>query len=214
MIFGRKTIAVAIAAAALSGATLVPYATGLAFGDESQTQVSDVELLAEAGLPTADANPYRLDASVTEPTISLDDARDAAIAPAPAPIPAVVVADAGMDGELECLAKIVLHEAGNQGRDGQLAVAQVVMNRVNSGRFADTICGVALQRNQFFNVHAYHPPRDGRWETAVEIARDARAAASPPVVADALFFHAAQANPPFFRSRQRVAQLGNHVFYR
>ncbi|MBC7986266.1 MAG: cell wall hydrolase [Sphingomonadaceae bacterium] len=209
MAFGRKTIAVALTAAALSGAAFAPYAPGFAYESEAETSDADGALLAEAGLTASDIANDR----IIEPVIALDEVAE----PAPAPetvIPEPVPAQYGMDDETECLAKIVLHEAGNQSRDGQLAVAQVVMNRVNSGRFADTICGVALQRGQFFNVHAYNPPRDARWDRAVEIALDARHATSAPVVADALFFHAAYAQPSFFRSRQRVARLGDHVFYR
>lgn len=150
---------------------------------------------------------------------------DPAAAPIPAPAPAVEapalpapasapLASIEVDRELTCLAKIVVHEAGNQSHTGQLAVAQVVMNRVRSGRFADTICGVALQRGQFFNVHAYNPPRDARWHRAVRIAHDARNEISAPVIGNAVFFRAAQASSAFFNSRPRVGQIGNHVFYR
>jgi spore germination cell wall hydrolase CwlJ-like protein len=149
----------------------------------------------------------------------------AAIAPVPASTPAPAAAPkaparvasattAAPDRELTCLAKIVVHEAGNQSRAGQLAVAQVVMNRVRSPRFPNTICGVAMQPGQFFNVHAYNPPRDARWRRALDVARDARDGVSAPVVGNALFFRAAYASSAFFNSRTRVATLGDHVFYR
>ena len=142
-------------------------------------------------------------------------ARPTPAAPVTAPAPARRAAASGtVDAELTCLAKIVLHEAGNQSRQGQLAVAQVVMNRVRSPRFPNSICAVALQPGQFFNVHRYNPPRDARWRRALEVARDARAGISPPVVGNALFFRAAYANSAFFRSRTRVAAIGDHVFYR
>ncbi len=134
--------------------------------------------------------------------------------PTPASPPPAPLASNEIDQELTCLAKIVVHEAGNQSHTGQLAVAQVVMNRVRSGRFANTICGVALQRGQFFNVHAYNPPRDARWRRAVAIAHDARNEISAPVIGNAVFFRAAQASSAFFNSRPRVGQIGNHVFYR
>src|ERR1044072_5698410 len=109
-----------------------------------------------------------------------------------APLPAPAVAEIDAD-ELECLAKVVLHEAGNQSRTGQLAVAQVVMNRVRSPRFPDTVCDVVMQRGQFFNVHPYHPRSDPRRATAVEAPRDALSGESEPVIGNALFFHAASA---------------------
>ncbi|MEI9849976.1 MAG: cell wall hydrolase [Sphingomonas sp.] len=125
----------------------------------------------------------------------------------------LLVANAAIDGELVCLAKVVVHEAGNQSREGQLAVAQVVMNRLRSPRFPKSICGVVMQPGQFFNVHGYSPPKDGRWKLALEIARDARLGISEPVVGEALFFRAAQVNPAFFRSRPIVGRIGNHYFH-
>ncbi len=190
-----KPYVAAIALAMLSGAALVPYSGVL--GSESSVPagpvIGPVEAHSAAAAAVVDLAPV-LDAS--------DE-----IAPAREPEP-TVRAD---DGELHCLAKIVHHESANQPRVGQLAVAQVVMNRVRSGRFASTICGVGMQRGQFFNVHAYNPPRDGRWQRALEVAREARAGTGEPVVGDALFFHAAYARP---FNRRRVAQIGDHIFYR
>jgi spore germination cell wall hydrolase CwlJ-like protein len=179
----------------LSGAALVPYSGVL--GSESSVPagpvIGPVEAHSAAAAAVVDLAPV-LDAAndvpqtrESEPTVQADD------------------------GELHCLAKIVHHESANQPRVGQLAVAQVVMNRVRSGRFASTICGVGMQRGQFFNVHAYNPRRDQRWERALEVAREARAGTGEPVVGDALFFHAAYARP---FNRRRVAQIGDHIFYR
>jgi spore germination cell wall hydrolase CwlJ-like protein len=121
-----------------------------------------------------------------------------------------------LDAELECMAKVVHHEAGNQSRRGQLAVAQIIMNRIESGRFADTICGVANQPGQFFRTAAYNPNRDSdQWRNAVEVAREARDGTGAEVVPGALFFRATYASTTsFFRTRQQVAALGGHVFYR
>jgi N-acetylmuramoyl-L-alanine amidase len=121
-----------------------------------------------------------------------------------------------IDAELECMAKVVLHEAGNQPREGQLAVAQLIQNRMESGRFADTICGVVNQPGQFFRTSSYEPRRDTpAWDSAVSVSREARRGASVDVAPGAMFFRAAYAAPTgFFRSRVRVATLGDHVFYR
>ncbi|MDB5662092.1 MAG: cell wall hydrolase SleB [Sphingomonas bacterium] len=134
-----------------------------------------------------------------------------------APVPAASAsASAEMDAELECMAKVVHHEAGNQPRRGQLAVAQLIMNRIESGRFADTICGVANQPRQFFRTSTYNPRRDTpMWASAVEVSREARAGSGAEVVPGALFFHASYTSGgSFFRSRERVTTLGGHVFYR
>ena len=121
-----------------------------------------------------------------------------------------------IDDELECMAKVVHHEAGNQSRRGQLAVAQIIMNRIESGRFADTICGVANQPGQFFRTSSYNPDRSSAgWQTAVAVSREARDGRGDEVVPGALFFRAAYASTTsFFRTRQQVAALGGHVFYR
>ena len=125
-------------------------------------------------------------------------------------------ADGAIDSELECMAKVVVHEAGNQPRAGKLAVAQLIVNRRDSGRFADTICGVVNQPGQFFRTSSYHPRRDtATWASAVEVSREARRRESADVAPGAMFFRAAYAAPTgFFRTRTRVVTLGDHVFYR
>jgi N-acetylmuramoyl-L-alanine amidase len=133
------------------------------------------------------------------------------------PAAAQTVADATeIDAELECMAKVVLHEAANQPRAGQLAVAQLIQARMESGRFADTVCGVVNQPGQFFRTATYNPRRDtAAWENAVSVSREARDGASADVAPGAMFFRAAYAPPSgFFRNRTRVATLGDHVFYR
>ncbi|MEA3013555.1 MAG: N-acetylmuramoyl-L-alanine amidase [Sphingomonadales bacterium] len=206
-VFG-KPLAVALGAVALSGTAMVPFAYALA---ESTGQAQITPLTAQAPAPAP--APAPIPAVLAQPEAAIAPAADEdAAAPAeaaPAPPASQIV-----DAELACLAKVVVHEAGNQSREGQMAVAQVVMNRVNDsrGRFGRTICGVIMQRGQFFNVHAYNPPRNARWRTAVEIARQARDGDHPPVIGNALFFHAAYAAP--FRGRTRVGRIGNHVFYR
>jgi N-acetylmuramoyl-L-alanine amidase len=206
-VFG-KPFAVALGAVALSGTAMVPFAYALA-GSSSEAQVTPQ--IAPQPAPVATPAVLAQPEAAIAPTVDEDAAAPAEVAPSPPSPPASQVVDA----ELTCLAKVVVHEAGNQSRQGQMAVAQVVMNRVNDPRrrFGRTICGVILQRGQFFNVHAYNPSRtNARWRTAVEIARQARDGTHPPVIGNALFFHAAYAPP--FRGRARVGRIGDHVFYR
>ena len=99
-----------------------------------------------------------------------------------------------LDRDTECMAKVVHHEAANQPLTGQLAVAEVIINRVHSGRYAATPCAVANQRGQFFQTDSYHVPLTSpRWRTAVAVARIAQAGERPPVAEGALFFHASYA---------------------
>lgn len=119
------------------------------------------------------------------------------------------------DEQLRCLATGVYFEAKGESLEGQLAVAHVIINRANSGRFASSHCGVLTQRGQFSFVRGGVIPRathQGQWRTAVAIARIAVADEWANPVPGAMFFHAARVSPGW--NRPRVARLGNHVFYR
>ena len=116
---------------------------------------------------------------------------------------------------VNCMAKVVHHEAGNQPRKGQIAVAHVLVNRVKRG-FGDHVCEVANQRGQFFRLARYKPNRkSSEWAEAVGIARAVLAGAEPDHSKGALFFHATWKRPnSFFRSRTKVTRLKDHDFYR
>ena len=119
------------------------------------------------------------------------------------------------DEQLRCLATGVYFESKGESLDGQLAVAHVIINRANSGRFAASHCGVLTQRGQFSFVRGGVIPRathQGQWRTAVAIARIALADDWANPVPGAMFFHATRVSPGW--NRPRVARLGNHVFYR
>ena len=119
--------------------------------------------------------------------------------------------------ELDCLASAIYFESKGEPLEGQLAVAEVILNRVESGEFADTICGVVKQRNQFSFVRAGHIPSVPRaslaWRRAVAIAQIAQQDLADSVGAKAMFFHATHVRPSW-RGLTRVASVGNHVFYR
>jgi N-acetylmuramoyl-L-alanine amidase len=125
-------------------------------------------------------------------------------------------ADAPLDPESECLARAVYWESRGEPLSGQLAVAEVVINRARSGRFAPTLCGVVRQPYQFSFVRRGaipQPPRASRdWHRAVAIARIATERLAAGAAPQALFFHARRINPRWRLTR--VATVGNHVFYR
>jgi len=120
------------------------------------------------------------------------------------------------DEESECLARAVYWESKGEPLEGQLAVARVIINRAQSGRFAPTLCGVVRQRSQFSFVHGGNipaPPQGSRdWQTAVAIARIAEAHLADCAASEALFFHARYVHPSWHLTR--VAELGHHIFYR
>ena len=117
---------------------------------------------------------------------------------------------------VECMAKVVLHEAGHEPRQGKVAVAQTLMNRLATGRMGGSICEVVNQPGQFFRTAAYNPAQDGAaWADAVEVARTVLTGSADDVAPGAMFFRSA-AHPAsiFFRSRQRIAAVGAQIFYR
>ena len=217
MSFFGKPLAVAVSAVALSGAALAPLGFALAAGAAEAHQASGPVQVASAPTPLPlPAVQQPAVAPVVEQPLAPEadavrDGDEIATPDTDAPVPASRLVDA----ELTCLAKVIVHEAGNQPRDGQMAVAQVVMNRLNDSRhrFGRSICGVVMQRGQFFNVNAYNPPRNARWFRALEIAREAREGNVEAVMPGALFFHAAYANVNF-RGRTRVGRIAGHIFYR
>jgi N-acetylmuramoyl-L-alanine amidase len=119
------------------------------------------------------------------------------------------------DEEAECLARGIYYESRTESLTGQLTVAEVIINRARSGRFASTICGVLRQRGQFSFVRGGvipSPPNNVHWRTAVAIARIAMEDLADGGAPRALFFHARRVNPGWRLTR--VATVGNHVFYR
>ena len=120
------------------------------------------------------------------------------------------------DAETDCLARAVYYESKGEPLSGQLTVAEVVINRAESGRFASTICGVVRQPGQFSFVRRGHiptPPAGARdWRIAVAIAEIAMRDLADGAAPRALFFHARHVRPGWRRTR--VATVGNHVFYR
>lgn len=123
---------------------------------------------------------------------------------------------ATQDDESECLARAVYWESRGEPLAGQLAVAEVVINRARSGRFAPTLCGVVRQPFQFSFVRRGYIPQppqtSGDWRTAVAIARIATERLAAGGAPQALFFHARRVHPGWRLTR--VATVGNHVFYR
>jgi N-acetylmuramoyl-L-alanine amidase len=125
-------------------------------------------------------------------------------------------ADTALDDEEKCLASAIFYEARSESFEGQLAVAQVILNRVQSGRFARSICGVVLQPSQFSFVRGGAIPAISKaskdWREALAIARIAQAKLHPSSADNALFFHATHVSPKW--RLNRVASIGNHIFYR
>lgn len=118
--------------------------------------------------------------------------------------------------ELECLAGAIYFESKGEPLSGQLAVAEVIINRTKSGRYPTSMCGVVKQRGQFSFVRAGRlppiPKRSAHWRKAVAIAHIALKDLADSPARNALSFHATYVSPRW--RMKRVATVGNHVFYR
>ena len=168
-------------------------------------------VMGYAAIPTSEPQlAYNLDTQITADMSVADDGIDEVL------YKETAATTAKLDKQLECLAKVVMHEAANQPREGQLAVAQLIVNRVGQDRFGENVCEVVNQPGQFFRTASYNPRRDGeRWANAVEVSRQAMEGDAEAVVPGAVFYHAAYTRPnAFFRTRTKLASVGDHVFYR
>lgn len=124
--------------------------------------------------------------------------------------------EAPLDDETRCLATAIFYEARSESLEGQLAVARVVINRSKSSRFAGSLCGVVRQPGQFgFVRHGVIPEPNTSgpaWKTSVAVAHVALENAWASRAEGALYFHARRVSPGW--SRQRIAMIDNHIFYR
>ena len=153
-----------------------------------------------------------------EPTLSTTDA--VAVQEDPADslselVERLNVAQASND-DIHCLATTVYYEARSESLAGQLAVANVVLERSKSGRFPKDLCGVVKQPGQFSFVKGGRlptgPNNAGQWNTAKAIAHIAMEGSWANPVQGALFFHSSRVSPGW--RHERLTRIGGHVFYR
>ncbi|MFM7376552.1 MAG: cell wall hydrolase [Erythrobacter sp.] len=125
---------------------------------------------------------------------------------------------APMSEEMRCLAGAVYFEARGEELAGQLAVAQVIINRTEDGRFPRSYCGVVAQPGQFSFMRGSRMPavREGSaaWERAVAVAHIADKGLWESEAEGAVFFHARYVKPGWTRNKTRLAQIDTHIFYR
>jgi len=126
--------------------------------------------------------------------------------------------------EVRCLATAIYHEARGESLKGQLAVAQTIMNRVRSGFFPDTVCGVVYQGSrhktgcQFSFACDSIPdtPKDERlWRVARDLAtRVAAGRVWLPDIGYASHYHATYVRPKWRKYMHKIKRIGIHIFYR
>jgi len=126
--------------------------------------------------------------------------------------------------ELACLALTIYHEARGEPNEGKVAVSHVVMNRVASGRFPDTICDVVRQggemtrhRCQFSwwcDGRSDAPRSQADWELSNEIALKVYWGRSVDPTEGALWYHADYVSPKWRHDFETGPKIGRHIFYR
>lgn len=125
---------------------------------------------------------------------------------------------AALDEQGKCLATAVYFESMGEPLEGQLAVANVVINRAKSGRYPSSWCGVVKQKAQFSFVRAGQFPRINEgseaWRKAEAIARIAALNLTSALPQDVLWYHADYVAPSWGRRLNRVEKIGAHIFYR
>ena len=122
---------------------------------------------------------------------------------------------------LLCLTQAVYYEAGYEPMEGRRAVAQVVLNRLRHPAFPKSVCGVVYQNNgricQFTFVcdgALNRASSRSLWQQAEAIARAALAGYVESSVGEATHYHADYVAPRWAPMLAKVAQLGQHIFYR
>lgn len=125
---------------------------------------------------------------------------------------------------LDCLAINIYREAGNEPFEGKVAVAQVTLNRVNSGKFPREVCAVVYQKSRFTervicqfswycdSKHRNRPVNDELYEESYRVAKmvfleNFRLES----IEHALYYHADYVSPNW--KLKRVAKIGSHIFY-
>lgn len=138
-------------------------------------------------------------------------------------IPSKITAEL-RERQLECLARNIYHEAGNEPFEGKVAVAQVTLNRVESGKFPNDVCKVIYQKNIIYEkvvcqfswycdrAALVKPVHKETYEQSMEAAKKVLLEGFRlPGIKDALFYHADYVNPGW--KKERVAKIGRHIFY-
>lgn len=194
----------------------------------AQEQASAPTVSAATAVPTSPAAPLSGSAWIAQGTAPM------AATPVPAAPAATVanqihadslrelVGDMPVDGELgadvRCLAQAVYFEARGEPLDGQLAVAEVIINRATSGKYPTDYCAVVTQPAQFSFVHHGRIPTadesSDAWRRAKAVAQIAQQDLWESKAADAMYFHATYVRPTWARQKTELAQIDTHIFYR
>jgi Cell Wall Hydrolase len=211
-------------------ATIVAIA-GLAFASTMFPTGKAAVAMAQAASAPADNQPAVIEPTELVPETPIVFVSEEVVQPLASPA-APVLTEAGslselvgmvdtaaaLDEELNCLAGAVYFEARGEPLAGQLAVAQVIINRTEDKRFPKSYCSVVAQPGQFSFMRGRQMPQvrtgTAAWTRAVAIAQIAHKGMWESEVGNAVFFHARYVRPSWSMRKTRLAQIDTHIFYR
>lgn len=122
-----------------------------------------------------------------------------------------------------CLAEAVYYEARSESRSGQLAVADVVKNRVKSKHYPNTICGVvyegshrpfACQFSFACDGSMDKAPKGKAWDRSQDIAQVSLTGFVPDLTKNSTHYHTVQIDPDWAGTLEFKTEIGFHRFYR
>lgn len=128
-----------------------------------------------------------------------------------------------IDREMGCLAQAIYYEARSESYSGQVAVAEVVMNRMRSQDFPDSVCGVVYQGMHRQTGCQFTFTCDGSldleaggrsWDRAQKIAKSVIYGMTDELTDDATHYHADYVSPRWAPHLIQTARIGRHIFYR
>jgi hypothetical protein len=180
--------------------------------------------LESTSLPAA-AKPTPADTQISLPQhIAVLPPTPPAGVPLLSPVARLHLVGAKLDRAVSCLAKAVYFEARDQPYLGQVAVAQVVMNRVFSGVYPRSVCGVIYQNAHHHLACQFTFACDGKskaieepdaWKLAKRIASETLdGKLYVKAVGTATHYHAVYVHPRWVHEMRRYAREGEHMFYR
>jgi spore germination cell wall hydrolase CwlJ-like protein len=127
--------------------------------------------------------------------------------------------------QLACLSKNIYYEAGSEPFEGKVAVAQVTLNRVNSGQFPNDVCKTIYQKNIFYEKiicqfswtcdrdSGSRPPNNSNYRESEEVAKKVLLEEFRlPGLKEAMYYHADYINPGW--KREKITKIGHHIFYK
>ncbi|OJT95275.1 MAG: hypothetical protein BGN82_01175 [Alphaproteobacteria bacterium 65-7] len=177
-------------------------------------------ILATASAAVGASMTYRPSTDKPAAPAVVVQAEQAAAAP-PAVSDAVT---AKLIAEHKCLSEVLYYEARGEGTGGQTAIAEVVFQRLKTGRYGASICkvvyegakGPGCQFSFTCNGDMKRARQPQAWHRAEMLAARILTGEVPlkNATGGAVNFHAVSVSPEWADTMDRTTQIGNHIFYR